>query len=194
MLAPNSGYATTNCSWGPPGRRVPEKGLAEFAEAAARLRDRATFVWVGPEDDTEPSGRTGRPAAVRFVDERTDMPAVYSALDVFVLACTWIGLLGPSMEAAACGVPMVLTDIRGCREIGRDGEHLFLAPVNDGRALGDAVERLLADPGLRGRLGSTARVRASMFFDQRRCSTVTGNLRDQVARRAEASRGSASVA
>ncbi len=100
------------------GRRVREKGLAEFAEAAHRLGDRATFVWVGPEDDTDAAAHVPHEEAVRFVGERTDMPAVYSALDVFVLASYREGFSRASMEAAACGVPMVLSDIRGCREIG----------------------------------------------------------------------------
>ena len=64
--------------------------------------------------------------AVRFVGERTDMPAIYSALDVFVLASYREGFSRASMEAAACGAAMVLTDIRGCREIGDDGVHLLL--------------------------------------------------------------------
>jgi glycosyltransferase involved in cell wall biosynthesis len=159
------------------GRRVPEKGLVELSDAAAHLRGRARFVWVGPDDDTTPAGPhdgvTGQASDVQFVDERTDMPAVYSAFDVFVLASHREGFSRASMEAAACGVPMVLTDIRGCREIGRDEEHLLLAPVNDGRALGDAVERLLGDPMLRGRLGSAARERALDLFDQRRVARLS---------------------
>ena len=150
------------------GRRVREKGLVEFADAAARLRDRATFVWVGPEDDTEPIGDEGRTGAVRFIDERTDMPAVYSAFDVFVLASHREGFSRASMEAAACGLPMVLTDIRGCREIGDHDRHLLLAQLDGGRALGDAVERLLDDRLFRTRLGSAARERALTGFDQRK--------------------------
>jgi glycosyltransferase involved in cell wall biosynthesis len=95
------------------------------------------------------------------------MAAVYSALDVFVLASHREGFSRASMEAAACGVAMVLTDIRGCREIGSDGEHLLLVPAGDVNNLVYAVEELLDDAPLRARLGSAARGRAQDHFDQK---------------------------
>lgn len=149
------------------GRRVREKGLAEYAEAAAALGDRATFIWVGPQDDTDTAATVPHEEAITFVSERTDMPAVYSALDIFVLASYREGFSRASMEAAACGKPMVLSDIRGCREIGTHEEHLLLAPAHNAPALTAAIERLLGDPGLRARLGNAARERAHQGFDQR---------------------------
>ncbi|MDO5500591.1 MAG: glycosyltransferase, partial [Propionibacteriaceae bacterium] len=149
------------------GRRVREKGLAEYAESAHTLGDRARFVWVGPEDDTDDAAVVEHQDAIQFVGERTDMPAVYSALDVFVLASYREGFSRASMEAAACGRPMVLTDIRGCREVGTHDEHLLLAPPKDGPGLTAAIERHLDDPALRARLGAAARARALEAFDQR---------------------------
>ena len=149
------------------GRRVREKGLSEYAAAAAQLGDRATFVWVGPEDATDADTVVPAQDAIRFVGERTDMPAVYSALDVFVLASHREGFSRASMEAAACGTAMVLADIRGCREIGAHEEHLLLVPVGDATALAYAVQRLLDDPDLRGRLARAAAARARRAFDQR---------------------------
>lgn len=149
------------------GRRVREKGLTEFAEAAHRLRDKAVFVWVGPEDDTDAATQVPHQDAIRFVGERTDMPAVYSALDVFVLASYREGFSRASMEAAACGSAMVLTDIRGCREIGSDGEHLLLATAQDADALTTRIETLLSQPELRTQLAQAAQQRASQEFDQR---------------------------
>ncbi|HET9022785.1 MAG TPA: glycosyltransferase family 4 protein [Ornithinibacter sp.] len=162
------------------GRRVREKGLAEFAEVAARLGDRASFVWVGPDDATDADTSVPHDDAIRFLGERTDMAAVYSALDVFVLASYREGFSRASMEAAACGRAMVLTDIRGCREIGDDDRHLVLVPARDGRALGDAVERLLDDPALRTRLGESARARALAEFDQRRVAEASLRAYEQV--------------
>ena len=155
------------------GRRVREKGLAEFAQVARNLADKATFVWVGPEDDTDVDAVGVDTSAVRFIDERTDMPAVYSAFDVFVLASYREGFSRASMEAAACGLPMVLTDIRGCREIGDDGLHLLLAPPRDGDALSRATERLVDDALLRAHLSSAARERAVVAFDQRAVARVS---------------------
>ena len=171
------------------GRRVREKGLAEFAEAANALAGKATFIWVGPDDDTDAETHVPHEDAVRFVGERTDMPAVYSALDVFVLASYREGFSRASMEAAACGTAMVLTDIRGCREVGDDGVHLLLTPPHDGAALTRSLKRLLVDPGLRVRLGGAARRRALAAFDQREVARISLDTYDDVSRRKRASAG-----
>ena len=155
------------------GRRVREKGLAEFAEAAHRLGSRARFVWVGPEDNTDTATQVPHEDAIRFVGERTDMPAVYSALDIFVLASYREGFSRASMEAAACGRPMVLSDIRGCREIGINEEHLLLVAPRDPAALAAGITRLLDDIPLRARLALAAQERANVEFDQRRIAAVS---------------------
>jgi glycosyltransferase involved in cell wall biosynthesis len=77
------------------------------------------------------------------------------------------------MEAAACGTAMVLSDIRGCREIGDDGEQVLLVPPRDADALTRAIERLMTDHALRARLGVAARERAQTEFDQRRVARAS---------------------
>jgi glycosyltransferase involved in cell wall biosynthesis len=151
------------------GRRVAEKGLPELAQVASAAGDSARFVWVGPDDEAK-SDRVepAEAAPVQLVGGRDDMPAVYSAFDVFALPTHREGFSRSAMEAAACGRPMVLTDIRGCREIGTDGEHLLLVPPRDVDALEAAVRRLLEDGELRDRLGAAAARRAAVAFDQRR--------------------------
>jgi glycosyltransferase involved in cell wall biosynthesis len=165
------------------GRRVREKGVAEFADAASRLADRAMFVWVGPEDQTDAAGPVPHEDAVRFVGERTDMPAVYSALDVFVLPSYREGFSRAAMEAAACGTAMVLSDIRGCREIGDHERQVLLVPPADAPSLARAVDRLLVDPDLRNRLGAAARQRALTSFDQRAVAQVSLDTYAAVGRR-----------
>ena len=86
------------------------------------------------------------------------MPALYSALDVFVLPSHREGFSRSAMEAAACGLPLVLTDIRGCREVGPGRRRGVLVPPRDADALTEAVERLLADRGLREGLGAAGAV------------------------------------
>ena len=78
---------------------------------------------------------------------------------------------------------MVLSDIRGCQEIGADGEHLLLTPPRDADALTTAVTRLLDDPALRDRLGSAAGARARIEFDQVRIATSSLQTYAAVARR-----------
>ncbi|WP_235498754.1 glycosyltransferase family 4 protein [Knoellia sp. Soil729] len=170
------------------GRRVAEKGLVEFAEVAEQLGDRATFVWVGPEDGSDTHVSVPHEDAVRFLGERSDMAAVYSALDVFVLASHREGFSRASMEAAACGVAMVLTDIRGCREIGSHEVHVLSVPAADPQALMYAVQRLLDDPDVRGRLGRAARGRAIEEFDQREVAQTSLRSYDAVRRGGSRSR------
>jgi glycosyltransferase involved in cell wall biosynthesis len=165
------------------GRRVAEKGIREFAAAADALAGRAKFVWIGPVDPDKSDALTEDLSGVQFVGERSDMPAVYSALDIFVLPSYREGFSRSGMEASACGRPMVLTDIRGCREVGKHDEHVLLVPPADPTALTTAIERLLADEALRERLGSAACNRARAEFDQKSVAAVSIQTYADVARR-----------
>lgn len=163
------------------GRRVAEKGLAELAAAAAALHDKARFVWIGP---AEPGTDTVSDIeGLEMVDERSDMAAVYSALDVFTLPSHREGFSRSAMEAAACGRAMVLTNVRGCREIGRHERELLLVPPRDSDALTAALDRLLNDPALRARLGEAAAQRAIDAFDQRAVAQSSIDTYRVVARR-----------
>lgn len=151
------------------GRLVPEKGLAEFelaARALARRRD-AAFVWAGPAEPSSPWPSGGEASSVRYLGMVENTVPLYSALDVFVLPSYREGFSRSSMEAAACGCALVLTDIRGCREVGIHEKHLLLVPPGDGHQLTAAIERLLDQPKLRTTLASAAIERARRCFDQR---------------------------
>ena len=150
------------------GRRVAEKGIAELAAVAEELGHRARFVWVGPADPDKPDHLDDAGAALTLLGERHDMPALYSALDVFVLPSYREGFSRSAMEAAACGCARVLSDARGCREVGEHGEHLLQVPVGDALALTEAIARLLDHPEERRRLAVAALARARASFDQRR--------------------------
>src|SRR3990170_1539115 len=95
-------------------------------------------------------------------------------MDIFVLPSWREGFPRSAIEAAAMGRPLVLTDIRGCREVVRDGTEGFLVPPRDPDGLTEAVSRLLREPELHRRLGEAARARAVERFDERRVAdTVT---------------------
>ncbi|GAA2994430.1 glycosyltransferase family 4 protein [Kitasatospora albolonga] len=164
------------------GRRVAEKGIVEYAEAARALAGKARFVWVGPQDADKPDALAEEERGVEYLGSRSDMPQVYAALDVFVLPSYREGFSRSAMEAAASGLPMVLSDIRGCREIGTHGEHLLLTPPGDARALTTALDRLLTEPDLREQLGAAARRRALATFDQRAVARVSLETYAAVAR------------
>ena len=165
------------------GRLVAEKGIAEFGQAAQKLGGRARFVWVGPPDPDKPDAWTDELDGVQFVGRRDDMAAVYNAFDVFMLPSYREGFSRSGMEAAATGLPLVLSDIRGCREVGRHEQEALLVPSGDAAALTAAVERLLDDPSLRALLGAAARSRALAEFDQVAVAAVSLESYAAVARR-----------
>ena len=72
------------------------------------------------------------------------------------------------LEAAACGRPLVATDVAGCRDIARPGINGFLVPLDDAEALADAIERLAADPELRQKFGRASRYLVEQNFSSRR--------------------------
>ena len=169
------------------GRMVAEKGLGEYAEAAATLRqrygDRVLCVWVGPDDPDKPDAWRAAEGTVRFLGQRSDMPEVYNGLDVFVLPSYREGFSRSAMEAAACRTAMVLSDIRGCREVGDHDRHLLLSPARDAASLGRHLGELVADPARRERLAAAAEERAHAHFDQRRVAATSLQTYAEVARR-----------
>ncbi len=68
------------------------------------------------------------------------------------------------LEAAACGRPIVATDVPGCREIARANRNALLVPPGDAAALADALEILIKDPELRRRFGAEGRVLVEQEF------------------------------
>ena len=159
------------------GRLVREKGIVELLEAAHELHRRGVpvrFVIIGPTDpdksDAIDDAVFERAAAdhVVFTGTRDDMPECYAAADVFVTASWREGFPRSAMEAAAMGLPTVATDIRGNRQVIADGETGLLVPVRNPIGIAAAVERLVADAGLRSAMGAAARGRAAGEFDQQR--------------------------
>jgi glycosyltransferase involved in cell wall biosynthesis len=165
------------------GRLVWEKGYREFfamAQTLAVRKPAPVALAIGPVETAKADGvpaplldDLSRRGVVRFLGLRTDMPDLYAALDVFVLASYREGFPRSAIEAAAMGLPLVLTDIRGCREVVRDGWNGFLVPPGDADALTNRVERLVGDPALRARFGQESRRRAEAEFDERRVIETT---------------------
>jgi glycosyltransferase involved in cell wall biosynthesis len=156
------------------GRLVWEKGYREVFAAAEQLgASNCRFVVIGPHEPGKSSaiGRSARAAAERlgviFAGHREDMPEVYNALDIYVLASYREGYPRSAMEASAMGLPLVASDVRGCRQVVVDGETGYLFRVGDAEALAQSVSRLVADPALRTRVGAAARAKAVVDFDDR---------------------------
>jgi glycosyltransferase involved in cell wall biosynthesis len=164
------------------GRLVWEKGYGELFSAAEQLRHRCpdlTFVVAGPGEPGKGDGigpaevAAAELAGVRFIGHRSDIEDVYAAFDIYVLASYREGFPRSAMEAAAMGLPVVATDIRGCRQVVEHGSTGLLVPARDGAALTDAIARLAGDPALRATMGRNAVAKAVREFDQRRVIATT---------------------
>ncbi|MGQ0669640.1 MAG: sugar transferase [Actinomycetota bacterium] len=179
------------------GRLVAEKGYRELFAAARRVREAvpsARFVAIGERDPDKADAITDEEIAsakddVIFLGWRDDIPDVLASMDVFVLPSWREGVPRSAIEAAAMGKPMVLTDIRGCREVGRDGREGILVPPRDPERLAAGIILLLRDPLLRERLGAAARERALSRFDGRSVEEVLlTRYRDLLVRKGRPSR------
>lgn len=156
-------------------RLVREKGLREVVEAARLLSDRAPHVRVvviGPHEPDKDDGLTVEEVSaaegwgVTFLGMRSDMVDLYAAMDLFVLASYREGFPRSAMEAAAMRLPLVVTDVRGCREVVDDGMNGLLVPVRSATALAEAISQLAGDADLRRRMGDASLRKAAAEFDQ----------------------------
>jgi glycosyltransferase involved in cell wall biosynthesis len=177
--------ATRNaCGFGPDdvvvgfvGRLVREKGVVELMEAIARVRrqhPRVRLLVVGPVDVDKPDALSPACAADAGVDDithfagfRSDLPALYAAMDLLVLPSWREGFPRVPMEAAAMTRPVVVTDIRGCREVVVDGVTGLLVPVRDVAALAVGIAALVENAPRRQALGRAGRLLAERKFDER---------------------------
>lgn len=165
------------------GRLVWEKGLREVIAMATRLRGERPNVRVlvaGPVDAEKSDGLTAEDLArveeqsgIRFVGEQRPIEEFYAALDVYVLASYREGFPRSAMEAAACGLPLVVTDIRGCRQVVDAEVNGKLVPVGDAAGLTAAVRGLADEPEVAVRMGAASRAKAVADFDQQRVIDIT---------------------
>jgi glycosyltransferase involved in cell wall biosynthesis len=114
---------------------------------------------------------------------RDDVDRLYGAMDLFVLPSWREGFPRAAMEAAASGLPVVASDVRGCRQVVDHGVTGLLVPVRDGAALADAVRSLGEDPDRRRRMGEAAVRRAGERFDERQVVDIVLDTYRRVAGR-----------
>ncbi len=183
------------------GNYKPVKGQDVLLDATAMLptdlKENATFVFIGRDDlNGELQRRAATPSrspiAVRFITDCDDPLPWYQAADLFVLPSRWEGLSNALLEAMACELPVIATQVGGnvdaiehdrvmavpgvaqanslciqeanlARIHDRSG---LLVPPDDPRALADAMMKLLTDPAMAGAMGRAARVRVTEYFEQ----------------------------
>lgn len=150
-----------------PARMLWDKGIREFVEASAilkRLGITARFVLAGDVDEGNPSSiskdqlaRWEKESLVEWWGWQEDMVRVYQRAEVVCLPSYSEGLAKSLIEAAACGSPLVASDIPGCREVVKHGVNGFLVPKGDGKALADALVKCLKDEKQLERMAKASR-------------------------------------
>jgi glycosyltransferase involved in cell wall biosynthesis len=154
-------------------RLVEEKGVPELIAAAGKLDDRYVVFIVGPKDHEKSDAVSDELLAraeadgVRFLGMRKDVERIYQGLDIFVLPSHREGFPRAAMEAAASGLPVIATDIRGCRQVVENGVNGFLFPVRDVDALTVAITRVGDDAELASAMSLASVARARAQFDER---------------------------
>jgi glycosyltransferase involved in cell wall biosynthesis len=165
------------------------KGARFFLEAVNILKDeldfRVTFVdnekWLlklAPRLVNE----YGLHSIVDFTGRvpTADLVRHYNEARLFVTSSVHEGFGLPLAEAMACGTPAVGTTIGAYREIAEHGEHAWLVPPRDPRALADAIRTLWRDDALRERLGAAARQRIVEKFNWRKAAEETLAVYEEV--------------
>jgi glycosyltransferase involved in cell wall biosynthesis len=158
------------------GRFVIQKGMREFFEAFNRIaptRPKLKLLLVGEVDhdkpDAVPPQSCIKPELLDRVIEvgwQTEVEAFYPLMDVFVLPSYREGFPRTPMEASALGIPVLATDIRGCREAVEDGVNGLLVESKDIDSLAEGLCRILDNPELRAQLGAGGRTKAASDFNE----------------------------
>lgn len=150
-----------------PARMLRDKGVHEFVAAAKALRAagvQARFLLVGGADAGNPSAipeaqlqRWNVEGNIEWLGHVQDMRALYAQSHIVCLPSYREGMARVLLEAAACGRPVVTTDVPGCRDAVLARETGLLVPPCDSTALAAALRQLIEDKALCRRMGKAGR-------------------------------------
>jgi len=192
-LIPGSGVYTDLLQPGPEpvgpvtfgfvGRLLHDKGLKTLIDAHLLLQARGITLKTliaGTPDPDNASSFTDEELALYanieglvFLGQVNDIPALWKNCHVAVLPSRREGLPKSLLEAAACGRPLLASDVPGCREIVLHGDNGLLFEVDNPAALADAMEAIIADPALRLKMGQCGRQMVEERFSSRSIGQAT---------------------
>lgn len=153
------------------GRLSDQKGLDVLLEALRRVKQQgsAPFVaWLVGNGPLEASLRAqaqqaGLSEQVHFLGVQQDIPDYLSAGDLFVLPSRWEAMSIALLEALACGLPCVVSQVGDNPLLVEDGREGLTTPPEQAEPLAVAIQQLLNNPQLRAQMASQARARAIQF-------------------------------
>ena len=172
------------------GRLLEDKGLRTVIAAHDLLNARGLPVRLLIAGQADPANPASIPEAeiqswgskpnVTLLGHVNDVRQVWARAHIAVLLSRREGLPKSLLEAAACGRPMIASDVPGCREIARNGVNGLLVPPDDPEALAAAIEHLARDPALRRLYGAAGRHLAETEFSSARIGGKTVELYDRL--------------
>jgi len=172
------------------GRMLDDKGVRTLMSAHAELERRGRpvrLLLAGEADPANPASvpqheidEWSRRPDVAVLGHVEDIRKVWAAAHIAVLPSRREGLPKSLLEAAACGRPIVATDVPGCREIARPGINALLVLPDDAAALAEAIDRLAHDAALRRKFGSAGRGLVEQEFSSERIGQATIALYDRL--------------
>jgi glycosyltransferase involved in cell wall biosynthesis len=167
------------------GRLLDHKGVRTLVAAHRLLRAKGLPVELliaGTPDPANPASVSpqevatwSHEAGITLLGYVDDVATVWARAHIAVLPSRREGLPKSLIEAAACGRPMIATDVPGCREVVRPDTGL-LVPTGDPAALAQAIATLAESPDLRARYGAAARALAVERFSAEAIGRATADL------------------
>ncbi len=165
------------------GRMLDDKGVRTLMAAYRILREAnasCALLLAGTPDPANPTSISQaeianwcREPGVTWMGQVTDISTVWHRAHIAVLPSRREGLPKSLLEAAACGRPMIATDVPGCREVVIHEKTGLLVPVDDPDALAAAMLRLAGAPQQRKKFGDAARRLVEQRFSDGLIGTAT---------------------
>lgn len=183
------------------GRMLAIKGVPTLIDAYASLAgtdDQFKLLLAGRCDPENPGSLAPQQLAefasafgIEWLGQVEDVREVWKRAHFAVLASSGgEGLPKSLLEAAACGRPMVATDVPGSREIAIEGKTAILVPPDDPEALAGALRRMAEDEALRARLGANARALVEEKFSAAAIGQQTVSLYGRILGAGQSARSS----
>lgn len=157
------------------GRLVGDKGINELVEAFSRLNKahpETRLVLVGPEEKKidpihpEAAAEIDRNPAIDAVGQQKDVRPFFASADALVFPSYREGFPNVVIEAGAMGLPSIVTDINGSREIIIDGENGMIIPSKNAEALYQAMKHFVENPEDVKRMAENARPLIASRYEQ----------------------------